>query len=219
MSDANFSTPDAPLRFSCEGLTCERGPRELFSGLGFSLLEGGLLLVTGANGAGKSTLLATLAGLLSPVAGGIQFGDVPIRDAADYESTCIYLGHHNALKPEATVLENITFWARMRGEEMLIPAAIHYFGLEPYLDYPCGQLSQGWQRRVALTRLMTCPAPLWILDEPGSNLDREGQALLAELIRVRTRQRGIVIMAAHGEVAMHREVRVSVLDIGEFQTD
>ncbi len=189
----------------------------LFEGLGFCLNEGALLLVAGANGSGKSSLLAIIAGLLPPRAGSIDWCDIPIHDPSDYESTCVYIGHKNALKSEATVLENISFWASLSGNEMLIPAAIHYFNLEQYLSYPCGELSQGWQRRVALTRLITCPAPLWLLDEPGSNLDRDGQTLLAELIRSRTGQGGIVIMAAHGEIAMHREVKVSILDIGDFQ--
>lgn len=212
----NPEIDEFPLRLIAYDLCCERRGLTIFEDLGFCLPEGSLLLLSGANGSGKSSLLHILAGLLPPMAGRVEWAGVEVRDPADYEGTALYIGHKNALRPEMTVLENIAFWAQLSGNDMLVAAALHYFGLGQYMHTPCRQLSEGWQRRVALTRLMTVQAPLWLLDEPASNLDQEGQTLLAELIRGRVKNGGIVVMSAHGSVAMHREVPVTHLALEDF---
>lgn len=170
---------------TCTGLACRRQGRMLFSSLGFSLLEGGVLLVVGRNGCGKTTLLRRLAGLSEGE------GEVTRPERL------LYIGHKDAVKGEATVEANLRFWAELAGEEMLLPAAIHYFGLEFYLDVPCNQLSAGWRKRVALARLLTNPAELWLLDEPYTHLDDEASRLLGGLIESRVRKGGAVVMAAH----------------------
>src|SRR5882757_9026100 len=52
-----------------QGLAAFRGERLVFEQMGFSLADGGALLLTGPNGSGKSTLLRLLAGLVRPAAG------------------------------------------------------------------------------------------------------------------------------------------------------
>lgn len=207
---------EQPLRFSAENLRVSRSGEVLFANLGFSLLEGGLLLVSGANGSGKTTLLKILAGLLPPDEGQVVWEGVQIKNPADYEGAALYIGHKNAVKLDATVAENLAFWADIAGDGMLLPAAIHYFQLEPYLYMPCWQLSAGWQRRVALSRLMTCPTPLWFLDEPATNLDAEGVMLLEELIRGRLSQGGLVIMAAHAQVGSASNIPISQLRMEDY---
>lgn len=183
---------------TCHQLACERQGVPVFSGLGFSLLGEAAMLVAGANGSGKTSLLKTVAGLLRPDSGGVTWRGVPIRRPEDYRGEALYLGHRDAVKEEESVFYNVAFWARMRGEPMLVPAALRYFGLERWADTPCWRLSAGWKRRVALARLIVIPALLWLLDEPAAHLDDEGVALLGGLIESRTQKSGIVIMATHG---------------------
>lgn len=192
--------------FSCDSLAFSRQGARLFGGVGVSLLEGGVLLVVGRNGSGKTTLLRCLAGLL------------PAEGRITRPRHFLYLGHADALKPHATVHANLRFWAALGGEPMLLAAAIEYFGLEPFLEMPCHQLSAGWKKRVALARLLTHPAALWLLDEPYAHLDAEGVALLGGLIEGRVRKGGAVVMAVHylppgalGEVR-----RPCVLSIEDF---
>lgn len=188
------NSPHALL--SCQSLAVKRQGRLLYAGVGFSLLEGGVLLVVGRNGSGKTTLIRHLSGLLQGQ-GVVLFRDAPITQGADYAGQALYLGHRDAVKLEASVLHNLRFWAEIAGEPMLLPAAIHYFGLEPYLEMPCAQLSAGWRKRVALARLLVQPAALWLLDEPYTHLDDEAARLLGGLIESRTRKGGAVVIAAH----------------------
>ncbi len=149
---------------------------------------GNVLVVHGSNGSGKSTLLKMLAGLLP-----IQQGSV-VRNT---EEAPLYLGHKRGLTPSMSVIDNVAFWAKASGFPELTLAALRYFDLEDAVHTRVADLSAGWQQRVALTRLISMPATVWLLDEPTANLDMAGMALLQSLIQSRAEQGGIVIIASH----------------------
>lgn len=210
--------PITPV-LSVEGVSCVRRGNYLFEKLGFSLSAGGVIVLAGANGCGKSSLLKILAGLLRPDAGTIKFQEREIHSSSDFNGEVLYLGHKNALKAEASVRDNIFFWADITGNAMLAAMAVEYFSLGPWLDMPAGMLSAGWQRRVALSRLISMPAALWLLDEPMNNLDAEGAALLSELIRTRTQAGGAVVMVSHGlpDEMIARQHGLHVLQVADFR--
>ena len=180
-----------------QNLSCLRGDRIIFNQLGFCLQEGALLLLKGANGTGKTSLIKILAGLLPVLEGQILWNDTPISDSPDFKRDLMYIGHKSAVKLEATVEENLSFWAKLYGTEMLMPAALKFYDLTKFKDTPTAQLSAGWQRRVALARLIVAPCKLWLLDEPTNFLDEEAVILTANLIETRVKQGGIVIAASH----------------------
>lgn len=180
-----------------ENLSCIRENRPIFSGLGICLAPGALLIVKGANGSGKTSLLKILAGLLPACHGEVQWKDKPIAASSEFLHQLTYIGHKNAIKNDFTVRENIRFWAKMSGTEMLEKAALRYFQMESMADTPCWQLSAGWQRKVALARLVVSPTPLWLLDEPTNYLDDHSIQLVSELIEARVKQDGIVVVASH----------------------
>jgi heme exporter protein A len=64
-------------------------------------------------------------------------------------------------------------------------------------DLPARSLSAGQKRRLSLARLLLADAALWIMDEPVTNLDTAGIALVEELIVEHAGQGGMVIAAAH----------------------
>jgi heme exporter protein A len=172
----------------------------LVSGLHMSLSSGDLLMVQGANGSGKSTLLKAIAGLFPVSGGSIDWYGAPVTQHAGYPNDLLFLGHKRGLRLEMSVLDNVRFWARMRKTDELVDAALHYFDLESVAHAECRMLSAGWQQRVALTRLITMPSILWLLDEPTANLDDEATSLLHSLIMSRIEQKGIVIMTTHAQV-------------------
>jgi heme exporter protein A len=191
------------MRLSGVNLTCIRGGREVFAGLGFALTEGEALLVTGRNGAGKSSLLRMIAGFVRAAGGRLELQD------GDSELTlpeqAHYLGHQDALKPSLTVAENLMFWARYLGNgEVALQAALAAVGLDALADLPAAYLSAGQRRRLSIARLIAAPRPIWLLDEPTSALDRTAQERLAELMQHHLAGGGMIIAATHGPIGLER---------------
>ncbi|HKM68550.1 MAG TPA: ATP-binding cassette domain-containing protein, partial [Stellaceae bacterium] len=105
-------------------------------------------------------------------------------------------------KPGLTPRETLAFWAALRGVDVrrrapLLDAALAAFALERVADWPCRWLSAGQRRRLALARLFVAPAPLWLLDEPFSALDRDNQMRLERAIEAHRATCGRIVLATH----------------------
>jgi heme exporter protein A len=155
-----------------------------------------LLAVVGPNGSGKSSLLRLLAGLLRPHSGSLTFegrgGDGAVAH---------YLGHADALKSALTLRETLRWWSALFGgvpsDSRHINLATEAVGLGHALDLPVRVLSAGQRRRAGLGRLLLAERPLWLLDEPDAALDRDGQALLQNLMRRHLAGGGLIVVATH----------------------
>jgi len=168
--------------------------RAALSDVSFALPAGASLGLCGSNGAGKSTLLRILAGLTRPLAGEVRYS------GAHQDGHRHYLGHLDAVKPTETALEQARFWARYFGRPQdVADAAIKRVGLAARRAVPGRGLSAGQKRRLALTRLLIEPRPVWLLDEPTAALDAEGRMLVMQLVAEHRAGGGMVIAAVHGE--------------------
>jgi len=191
------------MQIKADNLVCNRGGREVFAGLNFSLSGGEALVVTGRNGAGKSSLLRMIAGLVH-IAGGRLELDGGEPDASIGEQSH-YVGHQDAVKSSLTVGENLEFWARyLDAGERTIEPALQAVDLAPLADLPAAYLSAGQRRRLSIARLAAVPRPLWLLDEPTSALDVPSQNRLADLMRGHLAGGGMIIAAAHGPIGLER---------------
>lgn len=195
------------MLFSFQNITHTFDEKPLFENIGYTMLPGGLLIVKGANGSGKTTLLKILAGLMTPKNGFIfyDFGkeNKPQEISEDYKAyfkNIHYLGHNNAVDPTLTVEENLEFWAGLNDLKEGISPAIKFFKLEEVLHTECKKLSAGWNRRIALARLMLRKSSLWILDEPFTNLDEEVIDFTLKMVASFCDQGGMVILSCHQEV-------------------
>ena len=182
-------------------LGCARDDRTLFSNLSIKLSPGELLQVEGVNGAGKTTLLNILAGLSGDYHGRIFWkGKALYDDYADFRLSTFYFGHKPGVKAELSPLENILWRTSLRNEnhaEQTIARALVQVNLVGYENTPCGQLSAGQHRRVALADLSMSRVPLWILDEPFTAIDYCGVAWLETLLAGHVARGGMVMITSH----------------------
>jgi heme exporter protein A len=197
---------------SVRNLHVFRGERHVLRGLSFDVSRGRLLQVTGRNGAGKTTLLRCLCGLVEPEDGEISWEGEPCRlgaGAAAFNLQMAYLGHEAPLKADLSGRENLHYAVGIRRilDRGDIARGLERVGASAFADRPVRSLSAGQRRRIALAGLWLAEAPLWILDEPTTNLDSQGQLLVAGLIEERLAGNGTVIAAVHHELAVSPDRR------------
>ena len=193
-----MSSPEGDL-FEGRALTCIRGERLVFANLEFAVPPSGALVLTGPNGSGKSSLLRLMAGLLRPAAGELRWDGAAIaEDPEAHRARLHYLSHLDAVKPVLSTLENLTFWAMLRGGSAETAAsALEQVGLATFADVPGRMLSAGQKRRLALARVLAAPAELWLLDEPTVGLDKESVTRLETAIAAHREAGGRLVAATH----------------------
>ncbi|UAX41454.1 cytochrome c biogenesis heme-transporting ATPase CcmA [Pasteurella canis] len=195
-----------------EKLACQRGDKILFTALSLTVNSGDFVQIEGHNGIGKTSLLRILVGLAQQLEGHIFWNNELIqKQREEYQYNLLYLGHHSGIKPELTAWENLKFYQHIsaceQGEEILWQV-LETVGLLGREDIPAAQLSAGQQRRIALARLWLSKAPLWILDEPFTAIDKKGVQVLTELFEHHVQQGGIVIFTSHQDVQSHLLTKV-----------
>lgn len=160
-----------------------------------------MLIVNGANGSGKTTLLTILSGLTLPSMGFVYWNDKNIHELIS-PSHLHFIGHCNGLKPQLTVLEQLTLILLMHRKKrsLNVQSTLEQFALQTFVNTPIAKLSEGQRRRVALTKLTLIEKPLWILDEPLNALDMGSQIFIQDMINQHRDNGGIVIASSHHEM-------------------
>lgn len=210
---------------SLKNITCEIDERVLFAGISVEYSAGDLVQIVGPNGAGKTTLLKVLTGLSSRYEGELRWCDKPIP-SYEFYSSLLYIGHLPGVKSSLTPLENLSWYFGLNGKKSAaqaadqvtvsrdsLMAALARVGLAGYENVPSFHMSAGQQRRVALARLYISEAPLWILDEPFTAIDKAGVAALEIRLEEHRRRGGMVVLTTHQSM-LHAEPKI--LDLAHY---
>src|SRR5689334_2265110 len=196
------------------GLHLWRGDRHVLRGVSLELHSGQILQLTGANGAGKTTLLRVLCGLAYLEEGTVFWRGQNVRaNMHAYHAELAYVGHEPPLKADLTARENLRYWVGMRRPltQAQIDSALDDVSADEWRERPVRTLSAGQRRRVALAGLSLMGVPLWLLDEPTTNLDTAGQTLVTRMLEAHVARGGLAVAAVHHElgvqgVTLHRMV-------------
>ena len=174
----------------------------LFAPLTLSLGAGQWTCLLGGSGVGKTTVLRLIAGLET----GAEFtGQITASDGHAVLDRVAYMAQDDLLLPWATVAQNVSLGARLRGERVdhdRRNRLIERMRLQDHMTRKPSGLSGGQRQRVALARTLMEDRPIVLLDEPFSALDARTRAdmqdLAAEALQGRT-----VLLVTHdpGEAA------------------
>lgn len=187
------------------------------SGVNLRVDEGDILHIKGPNGAGKSTLLNMCAGLQVMHSGSGQVLGNDISKSSKRRNVrrlTGLLGHETSLYDELTVYENIKFWSQANKVDLkIIEPIMERLNLNGRIkDVKVGNLSAGQKRRTSFA-IIVCRRPrLWLLDEPYSGLDLEGQDLVDVLVKNAVNFGATVIFTSH-DFARAKKLSTRVVEL------
>jgi ABC-2 type transport system ATP-binding protein len=153
------------------------GTNPAVGGVSFRIQSGEIYGLVGADGAGKTTTIRLLCGALTPDQGEIQVAGYDIRHQVEQARSHIgYLSQRFSLYEDLTVLENIRFFAEVRGlkSDSWYPRCmeiLEFVGLAEYKDRFAGKLSGGMKQKLGLATALVVEPKVFLFDEPTTGVD------------------------------------------------
>lgn len=174
----------------------------IFRDLNLKIDGPGYTALLGHNGSGKSTLLQVLAGYQSLTAGSINFYQedrkIPNEDWHDFLSLAApYLD----LPEEYRLSELLGFYMGFKSfrHDIHETEILEITGLQEHRDKPVKYFSSGMKQRLKLGLAILCDTPVLLLDEPLSNLDKNGAIWYRGLMENYTSGKTVLICSNHFE--------------------
>ena len=191
------------LKIAFDGVKLAFGSVILFDGLTVEFSSGRSTAIVGSNGAGKSTLLKLAGQLIEPDEGTIQAfeGDIGML-RADLRRRSAMVSPTMNLYARLTGEENLKFFARLRDVEVDdVDGLFARVGLtsgdrKKFL----GEYSTGMQQRLKFAILLSAGADVWLLDEPGANLDEAGRSMVLREVERATDEGKLILLATNDSV-------------------
>lgn len=171
-----------------------RHSRQVLDGFTMKLEPGNICGLLGPNGAGKSTLFGLIAGLLTPLAGSIDYNGFNPRDRRASFLNDIFLVPEEFDLPSMSLKEyvsiNAPFYPRFSHEAM--ERYLEMFELTP--DIHLKRLSMGQRKKAFMSFALACNTSLVLMDEPANGLDIPGKsAFRRAVVESMTDERTIII--------------------------
>jgi heme exporter protein A len=215
---------DGPPLLEARGLQRSFGRVRILHGIDLSLGPGEALAVIGPNGAGKTTLLRLLSGLMRPSAGEIRLlGQRLVHGADSLRGAVGLLSHQSLLYDDLTLLENLTFAARLYALQRpreVAAAALEAAGLADRGQETPRRLSQGLLQRAAIARALLHSPRVLLLDEPFTALDAAAADRLCADLQSRLRAGlGLVVVTHHLAEVWDLASRVAILLQGRLASE
>lgn len=186
------AAPSLPSTVDVRGLVfAYPDGRPALRGVDLHIAAGERVALLGPNGAGKTTLALHLNGILTPAAGTVAVGGLPVgkeqlREIRRRVGLVFQDPDDQLFMP--TVHADVAFGPRNLGlpepeVAARVAAALDAVGMLAEADRPPQHLSFGQRRRVAVAGVLAMDPQLLVLDEPSSNLDPAARRELAEIVQ------------------------------------
>jgi ABC-2 type transport system ATP-binding protein len=177
------------------------GDNHAVDGVSLEIPAGEIYGLVGADGAGKTTTIRLLVGALKADAGEVNICGYDIdRQTEQARSQFGYLSQRFSMYEDLTVLENIRFFAEVRGlkSNEWLPRSLEildFVGLEKFKDRRAGQLSGGMKQKLGLASALVTRPKVLLLDEPTTGVDPVTRQDFWQLvIRLATQADGVSVI-------------------------
>lgn len=188
----------------------------VLKGLSLTCPQHGIVGIEGRSGSGKSTLLKLFMRFWKPNQGRVLISDTDVEriNTADLRRMQAYVTQETHLFHDS-IAANLRIAKLNAQDEELVQAckkaSIHEFimslpqGYQTEVGELGDTLSGGERQRLGLARAFLCDAPLWLLDEPTSNLDSLNEAVILRSLARERKNKCIVLVS-------HRKSTMSIVD-------
>ncbi len=211
---SNVSVADLQVKF---------GAVRVLNDLNIEVKQSEFVVLLGPSGCGKSTLLNAIAGLIDVSGGKVMIGgrDVTHEEPKDRNIAMVFQSY--ALYPTMSVRKNLSFGLTVAGMAKpeitrRVQAAAELLKIGDLLDRRPSALSGGQRQRVAIGRALVREAPVYLFDEPLSNLDAQLRAeLRVEIKRLHKRIGATIIFVTHDQIeALTLADRIAIMRGGKI---
>jgi ABC-type multidrug transport system ATPase subunit len=173
----------------------------IFTHLDFNFNQGQHYAIIGNNGSGKSTLLQIIAGYGTLTKGKLAWDG---HDDTTIFQDISFAAPYLELVEEFTTLEQFNFHTQFKPlqKQLNVQSIIELIGLKKATNKQIRYFSSGMKQRLKLALAIFSDSPILLLDEPCSNLDKEGYELYSHLIQ---------------QYALHKLIIVGSNDTSEYK--
>ena len=187
------------MGLAVKGLVKRYGAYTAVDTLSFAMDRPGVFALLGTNGAGKTTTIRMLLGMLAKDSGEVTWEGKAIDPST---GSVGYLAEERGLYPKATVQDQLTYFARLKGmgREEVKRALDYWFArmkVEEHRHKKAEALSKGNQQKIQFIAALISDPKLLILDEPLSGLDPVNADQFREVIREQIAKGKFIIMSSH----------------------
>jgi len=161
----------------------------IFRHFNFEFQETGAYAITGSNGSGKSTLLQIIAGAITHSEGEINYSS---DSKNPYQRIAIATPYLELIE-EMTALEFLHFHSKFKQLSHSTDEVLAAVELQDAAQKQIRYFSSGMKQRLKLAQAFFSVADILLLDEPTTNLDRDGVEMYHQLIQQQRAGRMLII--------------------------
>lgn len=233
MSEIRTQHPNRPRKPMAEGagpllrinaLVVKYGGIRALNGVSLHVAEGEVVALVGANGAGKSTTLRSIAGLVPPAEGEIQyagstFGTTSAESRVAQGISLVPEGR--AIFPNLTVRENLEIGAYLHRDAKTMDETLHdvtslFPRLGERMKQEGGTLSGGEQQMLAIGRALMARPALLLLDEPSLGIAPNlAQQIFVAIRAIANAGVTVLVVEQNTRLALKTSDRAYVIRTGE----
>ena len=184
--------------------------KPFFTELTFQVGAGECLILLGRNGTGKTLLLNILATLVEPTSGSVSINGInAFANLKQVRSSIGYIPVAFEGYPELSVADYLKFFAAAykldkRERAAATDAVLELMDIEHLRDIKIGILSTGERQRLLFAKTFLHEPQLWLLDEPLTLLDPNGQVEMIELLEELRAMGKTIVIATNRLEDVHR---------------
>jgi len=196
-----FEHSNVPTFIQATNISKSFGDLKAVDNVSLQIRAGEIYGLVGSDGAGKTTTMRLLVGALKADSGDVSICGFDIsKEVENARSQLGYLSQRFSLYEDLTVLENIRFFAEVRGlkSDEWLPRCmeiLEFVGLNKFTERRAGQLSGGMKQKLGLASALVTRPRVLLLDEPTTGVDPVTRQDFWQLvIRLTTQSEGVSVI-------------------------